>query len=152
MMTGVLVPLVLHEQSVLDGVDEVGDAVPAVRRAPDQMGAATRIEFLTVPIGFEAFDDLGDLVGTGRHDGVVAGFGEVLIGPVQRLGEGELAVDHHRLLVRQIERRGNRLGYVDVGENHRGYLGAGHLDFRSSGHCTPSATTARSPLRASPQR
>ena len=78
--------------------------------------AATRIEFLTVPIGFEAFDDLGDLVGTGRHDGVVTGFGEVLVGPVQRLGEGELAVDHHRLLVRQIERRGDRLDYVHSGE------------------------------------
>jgi len=26
---------------------------------------------------------------------------------------------------------GDRLGYVHVGENHRGYLGSGHLDFDS---------------------
>lgn len=30
---------------------------------------------------------------------------------------------------RPIVEVGNRLGYVHVGENHRGYLGSGHLDF-----------------------
>jgi D-psicose/D-tagatose/L-ribulose 3-epimerase len=29
---------------------------------------------------------------------------------------------------------GDRLGYVHVGENHRGYLGAGHLDFTGFFH------------------
>lgn len=29
---------------------------------------------------------------------------------------------------------GDRLGYVHIGENHRGYLGAGHLDFTSFFH------------------
>ncbi|MEU8102091.1 TIM barrel protein [Nonomuraea muscovyensis] len=29
---------------------------------------------------------------------------------------------------------GDRLGYVYVGENHRGYLGSGHLDFTAFFH------------------
>ncbi|MDF2711609.1 MAG: xylose isomerase protein [Nonomuraea muscovyensis] len=29
---------------------------------------------------------------------------------------------------------GDRLGYVYVGENHRGYLGSGHLDFTAFCH------------------
>jgi D-psicose/D-tagatose/L-ribulose 3-epimerase len=29
---------------------------------------------------------------------------------------------------------GDRLGYVHIGENHRGYLGSGHLDFASFFH------------------
>jgi D-psicose/D-tagatose/L-ribulose 3-epimerase len=32
-------------------------------------------------------------------------------------------------LVRPVYEVGDRLGYVHVGENHRGYLGSGHLDF-----------------------
>ncbi|WP_167043925.1 sugar phosphate isomerase/epimerase family protein [Salinibacterium sp. ZJ454] len=36
--------------------------------------------------------------------------------------------------VRPIMLVGDRLGYVHVGENHRGYLGSGHLDFISFFH------------------
>jgi D-psicose/D-tagatose/L-ribulose 3-epimerase len=36
--------------------------------------------------------------------------------------------------VRPITLAGDRLGYVHVGENHRGYLGSGHLDFISFFH------------------
>ena len=30
---------------------------------------------------------------------------------------------------------GDRLGYVHIGENNRGYLGAGHIDFGSALRC-----------------
>ncbi|MFJ4223387.1 sugar phosphate isomerase/epimerase family protein [Microbacterium sp. NPDC089695] len=33
--------------------------------------------------------------------------------------------------VRPVHLAGDRLGYVHIGENHRGYLGSGHLDFGS---------------------
>ncbi|HCB59614.1 MAG TPA: epimerase [Arthrobacter bacterium] len=36
--------------------------------------------------------------------------------------------------VRPIQLAGARLGYIHVGENHRGYLGSGHLDFTSFFH------------------
>jgi D-psicose/D-tagatose/L-ribulose 3-epimerase len=36
--------------------------------------------------------------------------------------------------VRPVLEVGDRLGYVHVGENHRGYLGSGHLDFTSFFH------------------
>jgi D-psicose/D-tagatose/L-ribulose 3-epimerase len=36
--------------------------------------------------------------------------------------------------VRPILLAGDRLGYVHVGENHRGYMGSGHLDFTSFFH------------------
>ena len=36
--------------------------------------------------------------------------------------------------VRPIQLAGDRLGYIHVGENHRGYLGSGHLDFTSFFH------------------
>jgi D-psicose/D-tagatose/L-ribulose 3-epimerase len=36
--------------------------------------------------------------------------------------------------VRPVLDVGDRLGYVHVGENHRGYLGSGHLDFTSFFH------------------
>lgn len=36
--------------------------------------------------------------------------------------------------VRPVRLVGDRLGYVHVGENHRGYLGSGHLDFTSFFH------------------
>jgi D-psicose/D-tagatose/L-ribulose 3-epimerase len=32
-------------------------------------------------------------------------------------------------LVSPVLELGDRLGYVHIGENHRGYLGSGHLDF-----------------------
>jgi D-psicose/D-tagatose/L-ribulose 3-epimerase len=37
-------------------------------------------------------------------------------------------------LVRPVYEVGDRLGYVHVGENHRGYLGSGHLDFGAFFH------------------
>ena len=37
-------------------------------------------------------------------------------------------------LVRPVHLVGDRLGYVHIGENHRGYLGSGHLDFTSFFH------------------
>jgi D-psicose/D-tagatose/L-ribulose 3-epimerase len=36
--------------------------------------------------------------------------------------------------VRPVQEVGERLGYVHIGENHRGYLGSGHLDFTSFFH------------------
>jgi D-psicose/D-tagatose/L-ribulose 3-epimerase len=36
--------------------------------------------------------------------------------------------------VRPVRQVGERLGYVHVGENHRGYLGSGHLDFPAFFH------------------
>jgi D-psicose/D-tagatose/L-ribulose 3-epimerase len=37
-------------------------------------------------------------------------------------------------LVRPVHEVGERLGYVHVGENHRGYLGSGHLNFGAFFH------------------
>lgn len=37
-------------------------------------------------------------------------------------------------LVRPVHEVGTRLGYVHIGENHRGYLGSGHLDFTAFFH------------------
>ncbi|WP_295839940.1 sugar phosphate isomerase/epimerase family protein [uncultured Microbacterium sp.] len=37
-------------------------------------------------------------------------------------------------LVRPVHLVGDRLGYVHIGENHRGYLGSGHLDFTAFFH------------------
>ncbi|MCU1676802.1 MAG: xylose isomerase protein [Frankiales bacterium] len=37
-------------------------------------------------------------------------------------------------MVRPVHAIGDRLGYVHIGENHRGYLGSGHLDFTSFFH------------------
>ncbi|MFJ9589328.1 sugar phosphate isomerase/epimerase family protein [Streptomyces acidicola] len=37
-------------------------------------------------------------------------------------------------LVRPVREAGDRLGYVHIGENHRGYLGSGHLDFTGFFH------------------
>lgn len=36
--------------------------------------------------------------------------------------------------VRPVRLLGDRLGYVHIGENHRGYLGSGHIDFSSFFH------------------
>jgi len=37
-------------------------------------------------------------------------------------------------LVRPVHDVGDRLGYVHIGENHRGYLGSGHLDLTGFFH------------------
>jgi D-psicose/D-tagatose/L-ribulose 3-epimerase len=36
--------------------------------------------------------------------------------------------------VRPVHEVGDRLGYVHIGENHRGYLGSGHLDLTGFFH------------------
>ncbi|MFC7531587.1 sugar phosphate isomerase/epimerase family protein [Actinoplanes sp. GCM10030250] len=41
-------------------------------------------------------------------------------------------------MVRPVLDAGDRLGYVHIGENHRGYLGSGHLDFTSFFHALGS--------------
>lgn len=41
-------------------------------------------------------------------------------------------------LVTPVYEVGERLGYVHIGENHRGYLGSGHLDFTSFFHALAS--------------
>jgi hypothetical protein len=40
----------------------------------------------------------------------------------------------HRHSVRPVYEVGDRLGYVHIGENHRGYLGSGHLDLQGFFH------------------
>ncbi len=99
----VLVALVLHEQRVLRAVDELGDAVAPVERAPDQVRVRVGLEVLAVPVGLEARGDLLDLVAMPGGDRVVARLGQVLRLPVERLHEGELVVHHRRLLVRDRE-------------------------------------------------
>ena len=47
--------------------------------------------------------------------------------------------------VRPVLLVGDRLGYVHVGENHRGYLGSGHLDFTGFFH-TLAAIDYRGPI------
>jgi D-psicose/D-tagatose/L-ribulose 3-epimerase len=37
-------------------------------------------------------------------------------------------------MVRPVHEVGERLGYVHIGENHRGYLGSGHIDFAAFFH------------------
>lgn len=37
-------------------------------------------------------------------------------------------------LVRPLHEVGQRLGYIHIGENHRGYLGSGHIDFTGFFH------------------
>ncbi|GAB6897484.1 sugar phosphate isomerase/epimerase family protein [Kineosporia succinea] len=37
-------------------------------------------------------------------------------------------------MVRPVREVGDRLGYVHIGENHRGYLGSGHIDFNAFFH------------------
>ena len=37
-------------------------------------------------------------------------------------------------MVRPVHEVGDRLGYVHIGENHRGYLGSGHIDFAAFFH------------------
>ncbi len=75
---------------------------------------------LAIPVGLEALDDFVDLVRVRGDDGVVARLGQVLGLPVERLDERRLVVDHHRLLVREVERR----------------IAVDHLD-SSGGECLP---------------
>lgn len=45
-------------------------------------------------------------------------------------------------LVRPIYEVGDRLGYVHIGENHRGYLGSGHVDFTGFFHALADTSYA----------
>src|SRR6266404_6990231 len=109
---GILIPLVLNEQRMPRFVDELRDAVPAVDGAPQQVRAAARLEWLPVPIRLEARHDLSDFVPVIRDHRVVPGPGKVLRLPIERFDERRVAVDDHRLLVR--ERQGRvAVDYVD---------------------------------------
>ena len=54
-----------------------------------------------------------------RDDRVVARFGQISRLPVQRLDEADLVVDHHRLLMRQVELR-IAVAHLDAGVGERG--------------------------------
>jgi hypothetical protein len=54
--------LVLNEQPVPRLVDESAEPIPPGSRTPDDVAFVGRLEGLAVPVGLEAFDDLGHLV------------------------------------------------------------------------------------------
>jgi hypothetical protein len=61
--------LVLNEQPVPRLVDESAEPIPPGSRAPDDVASVAWLEGLAVPVGLEAFDDLGHLVAIGlAHD------------------------------------------------------------------------------------
>jgi hypothetical protein len=101
---GILKALVLDKQPMSRFVDEPADAVAAGAGAPHEAALCRRLERLPVPVGLEALDRLGHFAPMVRHDGVIARRGQVLGGPVERLDERGALVDHHRLLVREVER------------------------------------------------
>ena len=100
---GVLVALVLDEESVFGFVDEARDALAAIAAAPDEVRVCAGLEFLAVPVGLEAGDDFIDFVLVRGDDGVVARLGEVFRLPVERLHKGDFVVHDHRLFVRDAE-------------------------------------------------
>ena len=81
------------------------DSLPAVADAPDQVRMFAGLEFLASPVRLEALDDLVHLMRVRGDDRIIAGLGQVLGLPVQRLHERRCVVDDHRFLVSQVERR-----------------------------------------------
>ena len=77
------------------------------------------IERLALPVGVEALHHLVDLVRVRGGHRVVAGLGQVLRLPVERLNEGRVIVYHHRLLVGYFEGR-IAVDYVDPGIGQQG--------------------------------
>ena len=77
------------------------------------MGLVPRREGAVVPVGLEAFDDLGHVMAALRDHRVVTSLRQVSRGPVERLDERRLVVDHHRFLVREGE-GGVGVFHVDV--------------------------------------
>lgn len=90
---------------MLRRVDELGDALAPVPGAPDEARVRRGGERLPRPIRIEAGDHLGDLLRVRRDDRVVARLGEIADLPVRGFDEAGIVVDHHRLLVRERERR-----------------------------------------------
>ncbi len=97
----ILVTLVLDEQRMSRLLDETAESVSAPG-APDQV-ALLAVEFLPVPVGFEARDDLADFARVVGDDRVIASFGQILGGPVERLDERALFIHDHRLFVGDLE-------------------------------------------------
>src|SRR6267142_2761852 len=94
-------------------VYEPTDPVPPRSRTPDEMGLVVRIEALTMPVGLEALDDLGHVMMARRDHRVVTRLRQVSRGPVERLDKCRLIIDHHRLLVREVE-GGIGIPHVDL--------------------------------------
>ena len=94
-------------------VDERGDAIAAVSLAPDQVRVLARFEFLAAPVGVEALDDFVNLMSVGCDHRVVPGLRQILGLPVERLHEGLVVIDDHRLLVGHVV-RGIAVEHVDA--------------------------------------
>ncbi len=58
----VLVALILKEDGTPGVINKLRDAISAVTAAPDEMGMFVSLEGLSMPVSFEAFDDLGYFV------------------------------------------------------------------------------------------
>ena len=99
-------------------VDKLAQPLPSVSDAPDQMRMGTGSKIGPSPVGFEALDDLVDLMLVCGDDGVVARLGQIFGLPVERLDVGSLIVDDHRLLMGDIECR----VAVDYLDSSRGQL------------------------------
>src|SRR5262249_34928430 len=98
----VLISLVLDEQRMSRLLDEAADSVPTPW-APDEPGPVAQIEPLSLPVGFEALDDLADLMRMGGHHRVVAGLRQILGCRVERLDKSGLSIHPHRFLVGELE-------------------------------------------------
>ncbi len=81
------------------------DLIPAITAAPDQVGTLRRPELPAVPVGLEAVHHLVNFVLVRGDHRIIAGFGEVLGLPIERVDEGRRAVYHHRFFMRQVEGR-----------------------------------------------
>src|SRR5262245_39246004 len=100
---GVLISLVLHEESVLGVVNQAGDPFPAIASTPDEVGVLARVEFLAVPVGFKTSDDFVDFVFVRGNDGIVTRHSEIFRLPVERLYKGCFVVENERFFVRDAE-------------------------------------------------
>ena len=99
----ILIALVLQEEGMFGVVDELTHPLAPVADAPDQVRVVAGRKVGPMPIGLKTLDDLVDFVLMGGNDGIVAGYRQVLGLPVQRLYIGGRIVDHHRLLVGEVE-------------------------------------------------
>jgi hypothetical protein len=139
----VLKTFVLDEQRVLRAIDEPADSIAAGPGTPHEVAPVPRREWLSIPVGFKAVDDFGDVVPAGRDDGVVARFVEILLHPVQRPDHSQLVVDDHRLLVGHGERR------VSVDDSGAGAFEPPPRGFVVTMPVSPGTVQDRSHLHAS---
>ena len=79
------------------------DPLPGISDTPDHVRVLSRLELTSRPIRFETLNDFVDLVRVRRDHSIVAGFGEIFRLPVERHDPGGVIVDHHGLLMRQLE-------------------------------------------------